>query len=95
MEINEELDNFLANYGAVELAQENKEATSDSQIKNLSLSLAEAIKRSPQGTVVDIGCGNGILLRRLSEILSFRKNNNWYYWALIFGKAQRNHRPCF
>lgn len=89
MEIQNELDIFLANYGAVEPAQKNQEAISDSQIKNLSLSLAEAIKSSSQGTVVDIGCGNGILLRRLSEISSFSGNDNWYYLGADFPEKHK------
>jgi len=84
MDLQKELENFLANYGKIEAAQENEDAIIDSQIKNLSLPLADAIAKSPSGSVIDIGCGNGILLRRLSEIKSFLKNNQWFYIGTDF-----------
>lgn len=90
MDVKKELEIFLRNYGCEEPAQANQEATIDSQIKNLSLPLAETIQSSPQGTVVDIGCGNGILLRRLSEITPFNKNKSWFYLGADFPEKRQN-----
>ena len=90
MEVKKELDIFLRNYGCEETSQSNQEATIDSQIKNLSLSLAETIQSSPIGTVVDIGCGNGILLRRLSEITPFNENKSWLYLGADFLEKHQN-----
>ncbi len=84
MDPKEELQKFLANYGELEAPQENEDAIIDAQIKNLSLPLADTIAQSPSGSIIDIGCGNGILLRRLSEIESFAKKNQWFYIGVDF-----------
>jgi tetratricopeptide (TPR) repeat protein len=76
-----ELNRFLERYGTTEGVQETEAALIDPQIKNLSLSLAALIAANPRGTVLDVGCGDGIILKRLSEIGVFASNPSWLYAA--------------
>ncbi len=70
-----EYEAFLSNYGKKITPQAAKQALYDSQIKNMSLSIATIIKSSDNGTVIDVGCGKGIILERLLMIDGFRKKN--------------------
>lgn len=90
MDPKEELQKFLAHYGDLEAPQDNENAIIDTQIKNLSLPLADAIAQSPTGSIIDIGCGTGILLRRLAEIESFSRNNQWFYIGADFHEKLKN-----
>lgn len=74
-----ELEVFFMNYGEDETVQNNESAFFDSQIKNVSLTIAETISQNPAGTILDIGCGNGILLRRIASISFFKQNSKWLY----------------
>ncbi len=76
----EKLSEYLNKYGDSGSAQPYDKALYDPQIKTLSLPLSEEISSLPQGTVFDIGCGNGILLKRLVEINAFR-DSSWIYFA--------------
>ncbi len=73
-----EYEAFISNYGKEVPPQAARQALYDSQIKNMSLSITTIVKSSDNGTVIDIGCGKGIMLKRLVEIDSF-KNRNWKY----------------
>ncbi len=73
-----EYEAFLSNYGNEVPPQEAKQALYDSQIKNMSASISAVINSSDKGTVLDIGCGKGIILERLVNIDSF-KNKDWIY----------------
>ena len=65
---------YLGNYGEIESIQPASAAAFDSQLKNFSLFLATKIAAASAGAVLDIGCGEGILLKRLIEIDSFNTN---------------------
>jgi len=80
----EELGRFFAGYGGPDGIQESESAAFDSQIKNLSLVIATKIAGSQQGTVLDIGCGKGVILRRLAEIDAFRQRPAWIYVGADF-----------
>src|SRR5437870_2375485 len=80
----EELVRFFAGYGGPDGIQGSESAAVDPQIKNLSLTLATKIAATQQGTVLDIGCGKGVILRRLAEIDSFRQKPAWIYVGADF-----------
>ncbi|WP_277655899.1 hypothetical protein [Seleniivibrio woodruffii] len=71
--------NFIKNYGEAEQIQASDAALFDAQIKNLSLPITTSLSKSTEGTVFDIGCGNGIILCRLLNIENFVKINGWQY----------------
>jgi hypothetical protein len=87
-----EYETLLSNYGKEVPPQEAKQALYDSQIKNMSLSIATIIQSSEDGTVLDIGCGKGIMLERLVGINSY-KNRNWEYLGVdtAGGKKEIKH----
>jgi tetratricopeptide (TPR) repeat protein len=74
---------YLGNYGEPELTQPAEEALFDTQIKNLSLPLTEAISTHTTGTILDVGCGDGILLNRLVSISDFI-NSKWSYLGIDY-----------
>lgn len=81
-------DTYFKIYGQEEPPQENDAASFDSQIKNISLAIAEFINSNQQGTVVDIGCGKGTILRRLAETKLINENNGWYYQGTDFSQYE-------
>ncbi len=82
--LSEELGRFFAGYGGPDGIQGSESASIDPQIKNLSLPVATKIAATQQGTVLDIGCGKGVILRRLAEIDSFRQKPGWIYVGADF-----------
>jgi len=78
----EELHQFLKNYGHPEEMQCPDVANYDTQIKNFSVSLSAIIDKTIEGTVVDVGSGKGILLKRLTSIDSFQNKCGWNYLAI-------------
>ena len=78
-----ELSRFLSIYGKPEPIQDPDFASTDSQIKSLSLPIAKSISESEKGCILDIGCGRGILLNRLAEIESFHASG-WVYLGADF-----------
>ncbi|MDD2300465.1 MAG: hypothetical protein PHU69_12620 [Fermentimonas sp.] len=58
--------------------QENAAARTDTQIKSLTPFIFSALSTSHEGTIVDYGCGKGILLNRLCQISEFFKSQ-WNY----------------
>ncbi len=74
----DQIAKFVQEYGESIRVQDPKEAFVDPQIKNLSLQLANSISESSQGTILDIGCGKGIILQRLADIDEF-KTREWFY----------------
>jgi len=75
---------FLGSYDSDEQPQDPGAASVDSQIKSLSLSLAECISSTPQGAVVDVGAGRGVMLERLASFPAFLSNSDWFYVAVEF-----------
>ena len=78
---------FLSHYGKEVPPQQAKDALFDRQIINLGLiDIATIIQSSNEGTILDIGCGNGIILHRLmgwgndkTRIEEFTENSKWKY----------------
>ena len=100
----EQLKELVSAYDKSNIVQNNDEASTDSQLKNLTLSIEELLHRNAQGTVLDIGCGKGILLEKLSKSDVFQQNNRWNYLAadyetrlepiLQLAAKLRLHRRC-
>jgi tetratricopeptide (TPR) repeat protein len=82
--LGDELGRFFASYGAPDGIQGSESASIDPQIKNLSLLVATKISTTQQGTVLDIGCGKGVILRRLANIEPFRQKPGWIYVGADF-----------
>ena len=80
----EKLQELLSAYGDAESVQEPTEAQTDNQLKSLSLLIEEVLQKTPQGTVLDIGCGKGVLLSKLAQLPSFRDKNTWQYIGADF-----------
>ncbi|MDA8083856.1 MAG: hypothetical protein M0024_09400 [Nitrospiraceae bacterium] len=100
----EKLQELLKAYGEAESIQKPQEAPTDSQLKSLSLVAEELLHKSSQGTVLDIGCGRGVLLSKLVHLPSFRDNKQWYYLGADYSRLHdsmlqlaaslRFHRRC-
>ena len=100
----EKLQNLLAAYGDAESIQEPQEAQTDSQLKSLAVVTEEILHKSPQGTVLDIGCGKGVFLSKLALLPSFRDNMKWHYLGADYSRLHdsvlqlavslRFHRRC-
>lgn len=69
---------YIAAYLSLE-TQSAEDASTDSQMATVALSLSERIGSAKEGAVIDLGCGQGALLQRLSEISQFRDNPSWIY----------------
>lgn len=80
----EALLSFLRNYGDPEPAQNVDAATFDNQIKSITTLLATYINNDPKGTILDLGCGNGVLLSRLTDLSVFTQNIDWSYLGVDF-----------
>jgi tetratricopeptide (TPR) repeat protein/SAM-dependent methyltransferase len=100
----EKLQELLVAYGDADSMQEPEEASTDNQLKSLTLVIEEVLHKNPQGTVLDIGCGKGVLLSKLAQLPSFRDNSKWHYlgadyssqhdFVLQFAASLRLHRRC-
>jgi tetratricopeptide (TPR) repeat protein len=77
----DELKQFIGNYGDSPTRQSVEAAATDVQLKTFALTLATQISSSECGTIVDIGCGSGILLQRLVDLESFKRASRWVYVA--------------
>jgi formylglycine-generating enzyme required for sulfatase activity/energy-coupling factor transporter ATP-binding protein EcfA2/SAM-dependent methyltransferase len=77
----EELATFLIDYaGESPSVQNADDALFDPQIRNMIPKMAETINNFDRGTILDIGCGKGIVLQRLSEDSVFKsKKDKWQY----------------
>lgn len=75
----EQLNELLAAYGDKESIQNFQAAATDNQLKSLAMITEDLLHNCPQGTVLDIGCGNGIFLAKLADLHSFCSNTKWNY----------------
>src|SRR6266849_4490908 len=74
--------NFLRSFGEKDEIQSAREADLDAQLKTVVTVIATHFLGKAQGAVIDIGCGHGILLRRLSELEIFKQNPQLIYTAV-------------
>ena len=77
----EKLTELVSGYDNSNIVQNHDEASTDSQLKSLTLTIEDLLHRNAQGTVLDIGCGAGILLEKLSNSDAFQQNKSWNYLA--------------
>jgi tetratricopeptide (TPR) repeat protein len=75
---------FLGSFGEGigENIQDAYEADLDAQIKTFATLLSVKISEAKAGSIIDIGCGRGIVLKRLSNLHAFTQNSNWIYVAI-------------
>jgi SAM-dependent methyltransferase len=75
---------FLRDYGSPEPPQEANAALFDNQLKSVATLLATYINKSDRGSIIDVGCGNGVLLSRLMETSQFTQTPGWEYVGVDF-----------
>ncbi len=78
-QLKEQLYAFLKDYSDGEDPQATEMAATDREIQSFMTFLSDRISATPEGTLVDIGCGKGVLLARLADLPAFRKNESWIY----------------
>ena len=57
---------YVQIYTGAKMVQPADQADTDSQLSSTVFHLGVKLDRAPQGALIDIGCGAGTLLRRLS-----------------------------
>ncbi len=67
----EHLLNFVSGYGSPEKLQSIEEIQGDFQLAGLSTLLNSYLSHDPTPKVLDIGCGNGVLMAKLADIKAF------------------------
>jgi tetratricopeptide (TPR) repeat protein len=72
---------YVRGYGSAPTRQAVDAAVFDTQIKTLAPLISHLISGYPRGTVMDIGCGEGILLKKLDQLPAFREKREWTYFA--------------
>ncbi len=54
-------------------------AFNDAQLNTLAMSITRVIGNNVKGTILDIGCGNGIVLNKVAGITEFKDKSGWVY----------------
>lgn len=67
----EQLLKYVSGYGSPEKPQSIEEIQGDFQLAGLSTILNSCLSRDPTPKVLDIGCGNGVLMAKLADIKAF------------------------
>jgi SAM-dependent methyltransferase len=62
---------FISGYGSREPPQSIEEIQGDFQLAGLSTILNSILSHSPNSKILDIGCGNGVLMNKLVDIKAF------------------------
>ena len=63
-ELKDKLYAYLKDYGGGVNIQTSDKAETDRQLQSIATFLSSVISKDSQGTMVDIGCGEGVLLAR-------------------------------
>lgn len=80
---NPRVQRYIQTYLQPAPVQEPADAGTDPQLNSVFMTLIEEITKSASGALIDIGCGKGTLLERLSEIPEFVESD-WIYVAVDF-----------
>ncbi|MDP3014016.1 MAG: class I SAM-dependent methyltransferase, partial [Candidatus Subteraquimicrobiales bacterium] len=75
----DDLIRFISGYGSPEPPQSIEEIQGDFQLAGLSTLLNSYLSRIPESKILDIGCGNGVLVAKLAEINAFKDYPNIEY----------------
>jgi len=75
---------FISGYGSPEPPQSIEEIQGDFQLAGLSPLLSSHLSRSPTPKILDIGCGNGVLMAKLVEIEAFKNYPKLEYVGFDF-----------
>ena len=76
---NDLLMKYFETYEVGDKVQASENAYYDNQIKCFRLHLVENISKNKSGTIIDLGCGKGVLLQALLNIEEFKNNTKWLY----------------
>ena len=82
--LREKLFAFLQDYGDIEEPQEPDTAAADRQLQSIMTLLSSEIVQYSEGSIIDVGCGKGALLSRVSELPAFKENELWNYVGIDF-----------
>ena len=80
----EHLLQFISGYGSPEPPQSIEEIQGDFQLAGLNTLLHSHMSRNPASKILDLGCGNGVLIAKLAEIDAFKKYPNLEYIGFDF-----------
>ncbi len=69
----------LKDYATPPDPQKANEAFTDGQLNSLTMSITHVIDKHNRGTILDIGCGSGIVLTRIAGITEFKDKDGWGY----------------
>ncbi|MCP5007096.1 MAG: SUMF1/EgtB/PvdO family nonheme iron enzyme [Planctomycetes bacterium] len=70
---------YLEDYITSPDPQSAKEAFYDAQLNTLTTSITRVIGNNRKGTILDIGTGKGIVLKRVAGITEFKDKAEWVY----------------
>lgn len=79
-----EVARYAATYLQPEIVQDVAAADTDPQIASLIPLLQDWIAERDAGVIIDLGCGNGTLLKRLAALDDFKSKSGWVYAAVDF-----------
>ncbi len=80
----EALCRLLMNYGNNPSPQRTDSAPTDSQLNTLITAMDKEFASVSEGTVVDIGCGHGVLLERLAALPNFKDQAGMLYFGIDY-----------
>lgn len=79
-----ELSTYFKSYLEKEPIQSAEKAERDSQLNTLALEFQEFFSKFDEGTIVDIGCGEGALLSYICGKTDFKMKKGWMFYAVDF-----------
>ncbi len=70
---------YLEDYTTPPDPQSAKKAFRDAQLNTLVMSITRVIGNGVKGTILDIGTGKGVVLKRVAGITEFKDKDEWLY----------------
>ena len=83
---------YISSLGLSEAPQSADDAKGDAQLNSIITWLSHEIDRAPEGTIIDVGCGEGVLLAALARIPAFQRQVGWHYCGA--DSLSVNRREC-
>lgn len=78
------LENYFEYYLGNEPIQETEKAAADHQLNTIAIKFMEFFSKFDNGSIIDIGCGEGALFAYLCKQTEFRNRKGWLYYAVDF-----------